>query len=130
MRLKFRRGAWIFAPLLIVASIFSGQSTHLAKATDNCDTVYSESNFTLGGTATQSSGTIQLTPAQGGRFGAIWNKSRVNLSSDFCVIADVYLGNYDPGADRISFCYAAKLSRCWKQWWWAWIHGYCSVICR
>ena len=73
------------------------------RATSNCDVAYSESNFTLGGTATRSSETILLTPAQGGRFGAIWNKSRINLSSNFCVTADVYLGNNNAGADGIAF---------------------------
>jgi hypothetical protein len=33
MRLKFRRGAWIFAPLLFVASIFSLQN-NVAQATN------------------------------------------------------------------------------------------------
>ena len=46
---------------------------------------------------------MTLTPNAGSRFGAIWNKSRVDLSSDFCVIADVYLGNNDGGADGLAF---------------------------
>ena len=44
-----------------------------------------------------------MTPNAGSRFGAIWNKSRVDLSSDFCVIADVYLGADDYGADGLAF---------------------------
>lgn len=46
---------------------------------------------------------MTLTPNAGGQFGAIWNKSRVDLSSDFCVVADVYLGNNNGGADGLAF---------------------------
>ena len=73
------------------------------RAVSNCDTAYSASNFTLGGVASDSSGTVTLTPNANTQFGAIWNKSRVDLSSDFCVIADVYLGNNDYGADGLAF---------------------------
>lgn len=73
------------------------------RAVSNCDTAYSASNFTLGGIASDSSGTVTLTPNAGSQFGAIWNKSRVDLSSDFCVIADVYLGDNNGGADGLAF---------------------------
>ena len=74
-----------------------------AQATANCDTAYSASDFTLGGVASDSSGTVTLTPNTNTQFGAIWSKSRVDLASDFCVIADVYLGNNDGGADGLAF---------------------------
>ena len=95
------KGAWILFPTFLIGMFMP--ITASVQALSNCDIAYSESNFTLGGTATQSSNTILLTPAQGNRFGAIWNKSRVNLSSDFCVTADVYLGNNNAGADGIAF---------------------------
>ena len=85
----------------LLLSIFGFSSP--VQAVSDCDTAYSASNFTLGGVASDSSGTVTLTPNAGGQFGAIWNKSRVDLSSDFCVIADVYLGNNDGGADGLAF---------------------------
>ena len=84
---------------VLVGSSFSAP----VRAVSNCDTAYSASNFTLGGVASDSSGTVTLTPNAGGQFGAIWNKSRVDLSSDFCVIADVYLGDNNGGADGLAF---------------------------
>ena len=74
-----------------------------AQAVSDCDTAYSASNFTLGGVASDSSGTVTLTPNTNTQFGAIWSKSRVDLANDFCVIADVYLGNNDGGADGLAF---------------------------
>ncbi len=69
-------------------------------------TAYASSAFTLGGSpnvATDSSGTISLTAATTGQFGSIWNKSRVDLSQNLCVAAEVYLGNSDAGADGLAF---------------------------
>ena len=74
-----------------------------AQATANCDTSYSASDFTLGGVASDSSGTVTLTPNTNSQFGAVWNKSRIDLANDFCVTAEVYLGNNDAGADGMAF---------------------------
>lgn len=95
-----RKGAWVFVPLFIILGVVPST---LAQAVNNCDTAYSAANFTRGGVATDSSGTIMLTPNSGSQFGAIWNKSRVNLSNDFCVSAEVYLGADDYGADGLAF---------------------------
>ena len=86
---------------LLLVSIFGFSAP--VQAVNDCDTAYSASDFTLGGVASDSSGTVTLTPNWGSQFGSIWNKSRVDLSSDFCVIADVYLGNNDGGADGLAF---------------------------
>jgi len=58
-------------------SIF-GFSTPVQAAND-CDTAYSASDFTLGGVASDSSGTVTLTPNAGGQFGAIW-KERLSFN--------------------------------------------------
>ena len=64
---------------------------------------YSAGNFTRGGVATDSAGTITLTPNTGGQFGAIWAKQRLDLASDFCLSAEVNLGSNDAGADGMAF---------------------------
>lgn len=64
---------------------------------------YAAGDFTRGGVATDSSGTITLTPNSGAQFGAIWAKQRLDLSNDFCLSAEVYLGNSDGGADGMAF---------------------------
>ncbi len=46
---------------------------------------------------------FQLTPATNAQFGAVWNKTRLNLSNDFDISSQVYLGNSDGGADGIAF---------------------------
>ena len=98
---KINLAAAIPSIFVLLISVF-GLSVP-ARATDACNTPYSASDFTLGGVASDSSGTVTLTPNSGGQFGAIWSKSRVDLSGDFCVVADVYLGNNDGGADGLAF---------------------------
>lgn len=71
--------------------------------TSVCATAYSASDFVRGGSATDSSGTVTLTQPWGNQFGSLWSRSRVDTASDFCVHAEVYLGNNDGGADGLAF---------------------------
>jgi len=57
----------------------------------------------FGGVGQDNAGTIRLTPATNGQFGAVWNKTRINLANDFCLTAEVYLGASDWGADGMAF---------------------------
>ncbi|QNM86812.1 VCBS repeat-containing protein [Polaribacter pectinis] len=45
----------------------------------------------------------RLTSAVGGQFGAVWYQNKLNLSTDFELDFDVYLGNNDGGADGMAF---------------------------
>ena len=65
------------------------------------------SDFLLrGNTATLGSGAsteFRLTDAVGGQFGAVWNQTRLDLTRDFDISSQVYLGNNNAGADGIAF---------------------------
>jgi len=89
------------AVFFLLLSFFGFSSPAIATA--NCNTTYSASNFVFGGVGQDNAGTIRLTSASNSQFGAIWNKTRINLANDFCLTAEVYLGNYDPGADGMAF---------------------------
>lgn len=70
-----------------------------------CATSTTYSNFAYGGSGTLASSspdTFRLTQATGNQFGAIWNKARFDISDDFCVKAEVYLGDNDGGADGLA----------------------------
>lgn len=67
-----------------------------------CASSYEASNFVLGGSSTDSSGTVTLTQPMGNQFGSLWSRSRVDIASDFCIHAEVFLGNSD-GADGLAF---------------------------
>ncbi len=67
-----------------------------------CAESFVSSDFAYGGVASNTSGTVQLTPASGNQFGAIWNKERVDVSQDMCIRGELYLGNNDGGADGLA----------------------------
>lgn len=64
------------------------------------------SDFTLRGNATilgsGASTEFQLTAASNTQFGAVWNQTRLDLTRDFDISSQVYLGNQN-GADGIAF---------------------------
>ena len=77
MRLKFRRGAWIFAPLLIVASVFSAQSTQVAKATTvSIESAGFEDNSFTGWNKGTQTGTLGASIGGNGTGVTIFNGSR------------------------------------------------------
>lgn len=63
-------------------------------------------DFTLRGSAatigTGAATEFKLTDASNGQFGAVWNQTRLDLTKDFDIEAQVYLGNKN-GADGIAF---------------------------
>ena len=65
------------------------------------------SDFLLrGNSVTLGSGAsteFRLTDAVGGQFGAVWNQTRLDLTRDFDISSQVYLGNNNAGADGIAF---------------------------
>ncbi len=64
---------------------------------------YSSTNFNLAGSATESSNEITLTTATGNQAGAIFSKSRISVSDSFTVLAEMYFGTNNGGADGIAF---------------------------
>jgi hypothetical protein len=48
-------------------------------------------------------GSFELTPDENNQKGAIWAEARANFSEDFCLAAEVYLGDSDAGADGMAF---------------------------
>ncbi|WNJ17664.1 lectin-like domain-containing protein [Pontibacter sp. G13] len=63
-------------------------------------------DFTIGGDATVSDlGCYQLTPATGNQSGVMWFDSLANLSEDFRIEVEMYLGDNDAGADGIAFSF-------------------------
>ena len=65
-------------------------------------TSFDEDDFRVIGDASVSGNRVTLTPNLGGQAGGFWSLGRVNLNSDFCVSAEVYLGNEDAGADGLA----------------------------
>jgi hypothetical protein len=59
-------------------------------------------DFRLLGNASVSGAKVTLTPNLGNQAGAVWSQGRINLASDFCVSAEVYLGANDSGADGLA----------------------------
>lgn len=65
------------------------------------------SDFLLRGNATTlgsgSATEFRLTDALGAQFGAVWNQTRLDLTRDFDISSQIYLGNNNAGADGIAF---------------------------
>jgi len=62
-------------------------------------------NWQFLGSASRSGTEITVTPNQGGLMGHAWYKSMINVTSDFTVTFDVYLGNNDSGADGMALVF-------------------------
>ena len=78
-------------------------TTYTVTVTDPTCSPFSITDFQLNGGATAASSIITLTPAQGNKFGGLWNKNKVYLDKDFDISSKVYLGNNDGGADGMTF---------------------------
>jgi gliding motility-associated-like protein len=64
----------------------------------------SKAQYQINGSATQTScNCYQLTPAQGGQGGSVWNVNLFDLSNSFDFTFDVFLGCDDGGADGLAF---------------------------
>lgn len=70
-----------------------------------CVTPFSSiAQYQINGSATQTScNCYQLTPAQGGQGGSVWNVNLFDLSNSFDFTFDVFLGCDDGGADGLAF---------------------------
>ncbi|HAP69294.1 MAG TPA: hypothetical protein DCR04_06135 [Flavobacteriales bacterium] len=65
---------------------------------------YSFGQYQINGSASQTScNCYQLTPAQGGQGGSVWNVNLFDLSNSFDFTFDVFLGCDDGGADGLAF---------------------------
>ena len=64
----------------------------------------SKAQYQINGSATQTScNCYQLTPAQGGQGGSVWNVNLFDLTNSFDFTFDVFLGCDDGGADGVAF---------------------------
>jgi gliding motility-associated-like protein len=78
-------------------------ATFTVTVTDPSCSPFKITDFKLNGNATAASSIVTLTPAQGNRFGGLWNKNKIYLDQDFDISSKVFLGNEDGGADGMAF---------------------------
>lgn len=86
-------------------SVSLAVTDYTLSSLDGCGTLkeLDSDSYTLRSDASATAGTIELTPKAGTKKGAVWSVSRVSLASDFCVTAELYLGDSDSGADGLAF---------------------------
>lgn len=92
----------------VTATDVNGNATSVtAQVTVTSNSVVSEFNqndyVNNGNSSHLGNGDYRLTPNAGGQFGSVWYQNKMDLSSDFNLEFDVYLGNNDGGADGMAF---------------------------
>ena len=71
------------------------------------NTAHLHAQFQTNGSATAivTDTCYRLTQAINTQMGSVWNVNQVDLYSDFEILANLYFGNYDPGADGMVFAF-------------------------
>ena len=82
---------------------YSGNAINCGTTSGCSATPTGYNSLAAAGSSTNAAGTVQLTAASGSQGGYSWNKNRIDLSKNFSIEAQLYLGSNDGGADGLAF---------------------------
>ncbi len=92
---------------LTVNDIYGNSNSAQATVTvtdGSSQTTFNQADYVnIGNSSYLGNSTYKLTSAVNGQFGGVWYQNKLNLSSDFELDFDIYLGNKDFGADGMAF---------------------------
>lgn len=87
---------------------FTGTATATVDVTNaSIVNTFNAADYVINGNAVyQGSATYRLTQAANAQFGSMWYQNKLDLTTDFELDFDIYLGNQDYGADGMAFVYS------------------------